>query len=60
MAHLLKDRFADGIVFADLTRADSPDQALAILTAAMGLRERIAEGRSQVQVLARHLSGRTC
>ena len=58
VAHRLRDRFADGIAFADLTRAGSPDQALTIMTEAIGLREQIVEGQSQAEILARHLSGR--
>ena len=58
VAHRLRDRFADGIAFADLTRAGSPDRVLTIMTEAIGLREQIVAGQSQVEILARHLSGR--
>jgi len=58
VAHRLSDRFADGVAFADLTQAGSPDQALAVVTAAIGLREQIVGKQTQLEILARHLSGR--
>jgi predicted ATPase/DNA-binding SARP family transcriptional activator len=58
VAHRLRDRFPDGVAFADLTGAGSPGQALAIATGAIGMRQQIVGGQTQAEILARHLSGR--
>lgn len=58
VAHHLRNRFPDGIAFVDLTRAGSPNQALGIIMGAIGLRDQIVGRQTQVEILARHLSGR--